>query len=34
MEIKSIKSITEADKKAVSAVCGSTPADGPDKPPC
>jgi hypothetical protein len=34
MKIKEIRAITDTDKKPVPIGCGSTPADGPDKPPC
>jgi hypothetical protein len=34
MKIKSIRVITDADKKKVPAGCSSTTGGSPDKPPC
>jgi len=34
MKIREIRKITDAEKKSLSAGCGSTPGNGLDKPPC
>ena len=34
MTIKEIAPIADADKKMALVMCSSSPADGPDKPPC